>query len=382
MRRTAFLPVSGRSFTVDGPGGIAMSIITIVGAGMMGSAMSGPAADNGHEVRLVGTPLDREIIDSVRESGFHPTLRKKLPPVVRAYQVEELERALEGADLVIGGVSSFGVDWFSEEVLPLLRPGIPVLSVTKGLRDNPDGTLTPFPYLLASRLPEKTRGMIPFNAIGGPCICFELLDKRHTMVYFCGEDPTVLETIRGMLATGYYHILTTTDVAGVEGCVALKNAYAMGVSLAVGLADREVGDLDGEAAAALCAPGAPDRNPVYNPQAALFAQSCLEMRRIVERVGGDGAVAGGVPGAGDLYVTIFGGRTRRLGTLLGRGIPFAEAEKILKGVTLESVAIITRVARALRAGGVNRVEFPLLFHMDAILNGGAEVDLPWDQFGC
>ena len=58
------------------------------------------------------------------------------------------------------------------------------------------------------------------------------------------------------------------------------------------------------------------------------------------------------------------------------------AEKILKGVTLESVAIITRVARALRAGGVNRVEFPLLFHMDAILNGGAEVDLPWDQFGC
>ena len=202
------------------------------------------------------------------------------------------------------------------------------------------------------------------------------------MVYFCGEDPTVLETIRGMLATGYYHILTTTDVAGVEGCVALKNAYAMGVSLAVGLADREVGDLDGEAAAALCAPGAPDRNPVYNPQAALFAQSCLEMRRIVERMGGDGALAGGVPGAGDLYVTIFGGRTRRLGTLLGRGIPFAEAEKILKGVTLESVAIITRVARALRAGGVNRVEFPLLFHMDAILNGGAEVDLPWDQFGC
>ncbi|MBS1368466.1 MAG: glycerol-3-phosphate dehydrogenase [Lentisphaeria bacterium] len=358
-----------------------MSTITIIGAGMMGSAMSGPAADNGHQVRLVGTPLDRTIIESVRKSGFHPTLHKQLPEAVTAYQAEELDRALDGAELVIGGVSSFGVDWFSEAVLPLLRPGVPVLSVTKGLLDNPDGTLTPFPHLLASRLPEKTRGAIRFNAIGGPCICFELLERRHTMVHFCGEERATLDKIRKMLATDYYHILPTTDVAGVEGCVALKNAYAMGVSLAVGIADREVGELDAAATAALCAPGAPDRNPVYNPQAALFAQSCLEMRRIVERMGGNGALAGELPGAGDLYVTIFGGRTRRLGTLLGRGIPFAEAQQILKGVTLEAVAIITRVARALRAAKADPAEFPLMLHMDAVLNRGAGVDLPWESFG-
>ena len=44
-----------------------MSIITIVGAGMMGSAMSIPASDNGNEVRMVGTPLDRKIIDNARK---------------------------------------------------------------------------------------------------------------------------------------------------------------------------------------------------------------------------------------------------------------------------------------------------------------------------
>ena len=38
-----------------------MEIITIVGAGMMGSAMAIPAHDNCHAVRLVGTPLDRKI---------------------------------------------------------------------------------------------------------------------------------------------------------------------------------------------------------------------------------------------------------------------------------------------------------------------------------
>ena len=49
-----------------------MSVITIVGAGMMGSAMSIPAADNGHEVRLVGTPLDREIIARLKRTAFTP----------------------------------------------------------------------------------------------------------------------------------------------------------------------------------------------------------------------------------------------------------------------------------------------------------------------
>jgi len=359
-----------------------MSIVTIIGAGMMGSAMSGPAAENGHAVRLVGTPLDREIIESVQKNGFHPTLRTVLPEVVTAYRIEDLDRALDGAELVICGVSSFGIDWFSEAVLPKLHSGVPVLSITKGLVDGGDGSLTAFPHLLASRLPEKLRGTIPFQAVGGPCICFELLARRHTTVCFCGDNRSVLEKVRAFLATSYYHIQISTDVMAVEGCAALKNAYAMGVSLAVGLADREIGPLNPADAAALCAPGAPDRNPVYNPQAALFAQSCLEMRRIVELLGGDGGRAGELPGAGDLYVTIFGGRTRRLGTLLGRGIPFSEARKMLNGVTLEAVAIITRVARALRTRGEDPKNYPLLFHMDAILNRGAQVELPWDRFGC
>ena len=46
-----------------------MSIITIIGAGMMGSALAFPARENGHTVRLTGTPLDREIIDAARANN-------------------------------------------------------------------------------------------------------------------------------------------------------------------------------------------------------------------------------------------------------------------------------------------------------------------------
>src|SRR5512144_2598434 len=112
-----------------------MSVITIVGAGVMGSAMSIPAADNGHEVRLVGTPLDREIIERLKTDGVHPKDRRKLPESVAFLQIEELKRAIAGADLLINGVSSFGVDWFTRDVLPLIPADLPVLSVTKGLAE-------------------------------------------------------------------------------------------------------------------------------------------------------------------------------------------------------------------------------------------------------
>jgi glycerol-3-phosphate dehydrogenase (NAD(P)+) len=121
----------------------------------------------------------------------------------------------------------------------------------------------------------------------------------------------------------------------------------------------------------------------YNPQAALFGQACHEMRLMVGLTGGDPAHVGGLPGAGDLYVTVSGGRTVRLGKLLGQGIPFSEAREILAGVTLESVQITTRAARALttleRRGLARCADFPLLMHLDRVLNHAEPVAIPWDD---
>ena len=59
-----------------------MAVITIVGAGMMGSALAFPARENGNEVRLVGTHLDREVIDECIKTDKHPKFTKKFPEVV------------------------------------------------------------------------------------------------------------------------------------------------------------------------------------------------------------------------------------------------------------------------------------------------------------
>ena len=341
-----------------------MSVITVIGSGQMGSAMSVPARHNGHEVRLVGTHLDREIIDRLRVDNYHINLKRYLPEGCRYYQLEELDEALKGTDLIIGGVSSFGVDWFCENILPIIPEDVPLLSITKGLINLEDGTLISYLDYYKQHLNGRK---VSLNAVGGPCTSYELADLDPTTVCFCGEDIELLRKLREMFRTDFYHISVSTDVLGIECAVAMKNAYALGVSLAVGLAERKEG-IGGK--------------QHYNSQAAIFGQSVKEMRRILKHIGvhDDNIIFG----AGDLYVTIYGGRTRMIGTLLGRGMKFEEAKAALNGVTLESLVIATRAAAAIRRkielGELEAKDFPLLLHCDDIINHGAEVNIPWQQF--
>ena len=101
-------------------------------------------------------------------------------------------------------------------------------------------------------------------------------------------------------------------------------------------------------------------------------------------LGGDPRQVNWLPGAGDLYVTVFGGRTVHLGKMLGQGMPFTEARQVLAGLTLESVEIVTRVARALpkleQRGLANTSDFPLLMHLNQIINHAEPVRIPWGSF--
>ncbi len=343
-----------------------MATITIVGAGMMGSALAFPSRENQNEVRLVGTPLDREIIEACQKTNRHPKFERDFPVGVEFYQIEALEDALTGADLIIGGVSSFGVEWFGDNVLPKINEDTPVLTVTKGLMDTPEGKLITYPALWKRKL-DTLGKRLSLNAVGGPCTSYELVAHDQTEVSFCGEDIQTLEYIKGLMQTSYYHISITTDVTGIESAVALKNGYALGIALTVGLNQKEMGD----------------NTLHYNSQAAVFGQATKEMQRLLQFQNAY-SLNNLCVGVGDLYVTVYGGRTRLVGILLGRGLSVDEAKAELKGVTLESLVVADRVARAVKKNiqmGVLRAEdFPLLLHIDQILSEKAEVNIPWEKF--
>ena len=338
-----------------------MAIVTIVGAGMMGSALVFPARHNKNTVRLVGTVLDDEIIDASVKTGRHPKFTVDFPDGVEYYHFSEFDKALHGSDIVICGVSSFGVDWFAQAVLPKLGK-IQVLSVTKGMLDLPDGTLLTYPEYWNSVCPEAE-----ICAIGGACTSYELVAEDPTVVAYCGKNRDTLQMMRKCMETDYYYITLTEDIRGVEASVALKNAYAFGVTLTIGINEKMRGE------------GAKQH---YNSQAAAFAQGSKEMRSLVRYLGGnDDSIDVGI---GDLFVTVFSGRTRLIGTLLGRGVSLPDALKQLEGITLESNVVSERVGRALRKqaadGRINMEDYPMMDLVYGILTENKKAEMPWKSF--
>lgn len=343
----------------------------ILGAGFMGTATAWPLSDNGHEVCLIGTHLDHDIIKSCKDQSFHPRLKRQLPDHVTPYYLEEIDSALEGVDFIVSGVNSMGVHWIGKTLSPYLKPGDKVIAVTKGMEAAENGDLLILPEALRSELPENTREEVSLAAIGGPCIAGELAGRRQSCVYFGCRELVTAQFLAQAFRTDYYHVWTTNDIVGLETAVAMKNAYATGVGIALGVLEKS-GGIDAAGA------------HMHNLAAALFAQGCIEMQRMLELVGATTAFAYGLPGAGDLYVTAQGGRSILLGKLLGEGTSYKQAVKIMDGETLEAALIVQQLAKALpimeEQGKLSRQQMPFMNMLIDIIVKDQPVAFLLDQF--
>lgn len=336
-----------------------MANIVVLGAGVMGSALSVPAAANpDNQVTLVGSPLDDQMVESLQRTRTHLNLRAQLPETIRALKLAELETGtLQSADVIIIGVSSPGITWVSKllneaEAAPALL-GL----VTKGLVSNPDPNAPPLTY--ADALPDLlTHSAGQLVGIGGPCIARELALGLPTRVTFAARNIEHANRMRELLQTDYYRITTHTNIVAVEACAALKNFLCIGVSAMLGAYPL-------------------DDSHAKNPVAALYNQAVLELlilsrwiatSETMHQNGND--VAFDLAGMGDLHVTVGGGRNSRLGTYLGTGkLPEDVIQGDMAGITVEGVDTGRRLAPGFHAacasGQLVKTNLPLT---SAILN--------------
>jgi glycerol-3-phosphate dehydrogenase (NAD(P)+) len=327
-----------------------MSIVTILGAGVMGSAMSLPACDRHHQVRLVGTHLDGTIIDGLRATGRHPRLNIQLPRAVTAYHHGEFAAALgHDTDLIVLGVSSAGIGWAIDRLCETIERPVSVVMITKGMHPT-DGTLVTLPDHVESEVKRRTGFDLRIAAIGGPCIAGELAAKRHTGTVITSRNMAFAQELCAMFETDYYHPRSSPDVAGVEVCAAFKNFFAIAVGWAAGRLEK--------------LPPADNRASNHNAAAIIFDQAIIEMMRLTRALGGSEATVWGMPGAGDLYVTCQAGRNSRLGNNLGRGLTYAETKDgPMKGDTIEGAELGIAVAASLHtmmeSGPLSKADMPL-----------------------
>ena len=195
LRRGWLVPTFGRSMTT----------VSVLGSGVMATALAFPLTDNGHEVRLIGTHLDREIIDSIKETGVHPGLDLEVPRAAKAFQLEEAEEAFDGADVIMSGVNSFGVRWAGGQLFA--APARHARSLHRqGDGGHRERRPAHPPEVLAGEVPEDLREQVSWSAIAGPSIAGEVAVRRDTCVVFTGRDAGVLEEMAGLFRTPYYHV--------------------------------------------------------------------------------------------------------------------------------------------------------------------------------
>lgn len=329
-----------------------MAVVTVLGAGAMGGALTRPAADAGNEVRLWGTWLDDDLLAELRANRPHPRTGVPVDARVRLHDAPDLAAALAGADLVALAVRSEGVLDVLSRVAPHLAPGTPLLLASKGFGRAPDGRVRLLPPLLEGAL----RAPCPVVAIGGPCKANEVAAGRPTAAVFACRDTAVAAGCAKTLGTAAYRVQLSDDVDGVEVAAATKNVYAIALGACDGLAEA-------------------GGQPWHDLAAAAFTQAVAEMRRLAVALGGREGTVLGLAGVGDLEVTRLSGRNQRYGERLGRGEAPGEALAAMSaaGQTVEGIAA-ARLALELAGAhpGMPPLEaLPLLAAVVRLLDGAS-----------
>lgn len=328
-----------------------MARILVLGAGVMGAAITVPAAENAHAISLVGTPYDTSIIQSLKEHGWHPGLETQLSQQVDPVVFDAFAPDAAGPpDLVVVAVTSAALSWACRWVSEAYSEPVPVVLVAKGVSADDNG-IVPISDFATAELARARGTHYPVVAIAGPCIARDLANKHHTSVVLASRDIGVAGRATELLGTDYYHLHAEPDVDGVEFCAAFKNLYAIAVGWAAGTGARRSAAAGGV--------------PTVNLKATLFARALLEMGYLVEVFGGDDKTALGLAGAGDLYVTCEAGRNGRLGRHMGTGLAFKDViAGPMRGETIEGVdlarCIAPHVSSMVADGRIDPARVPLL----------------------
>ena len=314
--------------------------VAVLGAGQMGSGFGRPALERGHDPIDWGPDwLDVPALEALAAGEQHPDLGVALPQPVET--VSEIGEAVRGADLIALAVTSEGAEWVSEEAAEHAPEGVPVLVFTKGLVER-GGEIVP----AVVRVREIFGPNRPVVGVGGPVKAIDLINASPTQTTFASAEREQAREVAGAFSTPYYFPGTTDDLLGLGLCSALKNCYAIAFGLLTGSEAKP------------------------NLRALAFGTALGELSAIVVAAGGRAETAAGAPGAGDLYVTCLSGRNGDFGRLLNAGNGPDEARERMGNATVEGLGTLPPALKLTRSLELEEKELPLLYHLDAVLQGG------------
>lgn len=259
--------------------------ITIVGAGMWGSALGKLANKNHHLIKLWTRHSD-----------------------------ESLAEAIAGAEIMISAVAMKGLESTIAQLQNLTIPDdVIIVTATKGL--DPRTLDTP------SHLWQKAFPHHAIVVLSGPNLSKEIEQGLPAATVVASQDLKAAQMIQAIFASETFRVYVNEDPLGTELGGTLKNVMAIASGVCAGL------------------------NLGTNAQAALLTRALPEMIRVGVHLGADPETFIGLSGLGDLLATCSSplSRNYQVGYKIAKGKTLeeilAESEGTAEGVNTTNVLI-------------------------------------------
>jgi glycerol-3-phosphate dehydrogenase (NAD(P)+) len=262
---------------------------TILGAGAWGTALAVMLARAGERATLWIRRADQ--LNAFRRVHENSTY---LPGIELPQNLALVTdgRAAAAADVLVVAIPSAHVRATLTPIAGAMRRDAIIVSATKGIDHTTLQTMT---QMLAEIVPQQ----VSLAALSGPGFAVEVALGKPAALVAAAHDETVARRVQELFAARTLRVYSSTDVAGVEICGAVKNvvAIAAGVSDGLGLGS--------------------------SARAAVITRGLAEIMRLVDAAGGRRETAAGLAGLGDLVLTCTGdlSRNRAIGLALARREP-------------------------------------------------------------
>jgi glycerol-3-phosphate dehydrogenase (NAD(P)+) len=315
-----------------------MASVAVIGGGAFGTAMACVAQRSGHEVMLWAR--EPEVAASINQEGLNPMFLSgvRLPAGLRA--TFDMAVACKGAELLLLAPPAQHMRATAQRLAPLIAPGTPVVSCSKGLER---ASLATMPEVLAEALPQAKVAIL-----SGPSFAREIACDLPCGVALAAADADLARRLAALIANPRFGVHPGTDLVGTAIGGLMKNVVAIASGL---LAGRKLGE---------------------NARATLLTLGLAEATRLGVAKGAKRETFDGLAGIGDMMLTAnsLQSRNTSLGYALGEGKTLEEVLGGRKEVT-EGVFSAGAVATLARKLGV---QMPICAAVDQLLNHGASVD--------
>ncbi|MEK7285831.1 MAG: NAD(P)H-dependent glycerol-3-phosphate dehydrogenase [Nitrospirota bacterium] len=264
--------------------------IAVIGAGSWGTALAKVFAQQDNTVSLWAYEKDvaETVLSSHENKRYLPGI--SLPKNITASC--QISVVLEGARLVLFVVPSQHAGTIANQIAPLIKPTIPVISATKGIEI---GSLSLMSEVIRKGLGREDANQIA--VLSGPSFAQEVGLNHPTAVTIASDNHRLAMRLSRQIVTPLFKLLLSTDRIGVELGGALKNVIAIAAGISDGLGFG------------------------VNTKAILMTRGLSEIAHLGVAMGAQANTFYGLSGLGDLFLTCSGAisRNRKVGEEIGRG---------------------------------------------------------------